>query len=94
MKKKQSKIYPDVNGPVYNSSFIISGYQAITIDLEYTEMKTYEEEKIEIKKLKNYRDYRNWKEEFSNKICKKEPGLKDVTTVRIKYIGEENYHYI
>lgn len=93
-KKKFNRVFPDVDGPVYNIGFIISGYQAQTIDLDYTEMITYEEEKLEIIRLKNYRDYRTWKEKFSDKICKKIPGLKDVTTIKIKYIGEDTYHYL
>lgn len=93
-KKKISRVFPDVDGPVYNCSFLISGYQAQTIDREYTEMITYEEEKIEIVRLKNYREYRSWKEKLSDKICKKNPGLKDITTVRIKYIGDSTYHYL
>lgn len=94
MKRKISKVFPDVDGPKYNCSFIISGYQGQTIDFEYTEMKTYESKEIEIHRLKNYREYRGWKEKFSDKICAKTPGLKDIVTVRIKYIGDNTYHYI
>ena len=93
-KKKISRVFPDVDGPVYNCSFLISGYQAQTIDQEYTEMITYEEEKIEIVRLKNYREYRSWKEKLSDKICKKKQGQKNINTKRIKNKGDSTYHYL
>ena len=98
MKKKcVKKLLVDPNGPKYNTLFTIKGFQAETIDHEFTEL--IEVNSLEIKSLKDYGNYRYWKRKYSESICKKfnnklEIPWKDVVVIKIQYLGEKEENYI
>lgn len=91
------KLLPDIDGPKYGIPFKVIGFQALTEKGKYTEL--IETESNEMITLKTRRDYKKWKEELSDQICKgfnKMLRIKwnKIVSFKVKYLCETENHYI
>lgn len=99
-----TKIIPDLSGPKYGFRFKIYGFQLETEDGTYSDLISVEGDLMNEMVFKIYKDYRKFKETFSNNICmvlnsqkggkKKKKKWKKVCTILIRYSGFSNNHYI
>lgn len=97
MKKKQEKLFPDLEGPKYGIPFTVVGFQAQTEKGKYTEL--IETEPKEYITLKNRREYIKWKWDVSKKICEKFNSMlkikwDKIVSVKVKYLCEIEDHYL
>ena len=91
------KLLPDIDGPKYGIPFKVIGFQALTEKGKYTEL--IETEPNEMITLKTRRDYKKWKEELSDQICKGFTTMLKIkwdriVSFKVKYLCETEDHYI
>ena len=91
------KLIPDIDGPIYGIPFKIVGFQAKTVKGKYTDLiEVSPKEEIT---LRNYKEYRNWKEKLSKLICYSFNltlcnKWDSIVSFKVKYFCDPESHYI